>query len=153
MLMPAILFGLAMPAATIEARGDVRRGGINSGQLRYCENQTNDRWITLHAPTDHTFFHQEIVLGEGSYTLDITPNGPFRFNAFVYDAETRQYLGGARNVSSYRHRFRPAPPSAGYLVQLVKSSAGCAGCMVTMSLSAHDCPRRARYAPRSGLRP
>ncbi|MGP1354525.1 MAG: hypothetical protein ACTS1Z_14510 [Parasphingopyxis sp.] len=147
------LAGLAMQPAPSEARTYAQSGGINSSQLRFCENQRNDRWVTRHAPNDQTFFHQEIGLGEGNYTLNIRPNGRFRFNAFVYDAETRRYLGGARNVGAYTHRFRAGPYDGQFLVQLVKTTRGCTGCTVTMSLNAYNCPRQPRGNSRAPLCP
>ena len=116
------------------------QGRINSGQIRFCENQT-ERWVTHPAPRDDTFFHQEVALGEGTYSLSMIPNGNFSFNAFVYAGEGNSYVGGSRNVRSHVQNLRVGDWSGEkFLVQLVKTSSGCRGCTVTMVLRARNCP-------------
>lgn len=128
------------PAEPAEARKVVQSGAINGGQIRFCENQSGDRWQTFHAPTDETYFSQEIVLGEGSYSIAMVPNGNFRFNAFVYEGDGQRYIGGARDVRNYVQRVKAGSFGEKYLVQLVKTTNTCRGCSVTMSLRAFNCP-------------
>jgi len=141
-----------LPAEPVEARKSMQGGSINSGQIRFCENQ-NESWQTFHAPRDETFFHQEIVLGEGSYSLAVVPNGNFRFNAFVYEGDSNRYVGGAQNVRSFTQRFNAGSFGNKYLVQLVKTSGNCRGCSVTMSLRAFNCPDSSGGSGGSGRPP
>ncbi|WP_417609992.1 hypothetical protein [Parasphingorhabdus sp.] len=143
----AAYVALALPlfailVAPIWQPSAARKVAINGAQIRFCENQT-ERWVTYPAPNDQTFFHQELVLGEGSYSLAVIPNGRFRMNAFVYGGENSRYLGGNKNVSSYTHRFRVGDSfGEKFLIQLVKTSSTCDRCNVTMVLTAQNCPNR-----------
>lgn len=148
-----LMVAVTLPAEPAGANKAVQGGSLNSGQIRFCENQNGDTWRTYHAPRDETFFHQEVVLGEGSYSLAIVPSGSFRFNAFVYDGETNRYLGGARDVRSYTHRFNAGSFGSKYIVQLVKTTQTCRGCSITMSLRAFNCPENADNSRRTSRPP
>ena len=143
----AAYVALALPlfailVAPIWQPSSARKVSTNGAQIRFCENQT-ERWVTYPAPNDQSFFHQELVLGEGGYSLSVIPNGPFKINAFVYGGENSHYLGGTKNVSSYTHRFRVGDSfGEKFLVQLTKVGSACDRCNVTMVLTARNCPNR-----------
>lgn len=138
----AALMGLPGPSQTVQANKVMQSGGINPGILRFCENQRNDGWVSRHAPRDETFFHQELTLGEGNYTLRVNSGGRFRFDIYVYDRETNGYLGGARNVTSHSQRLSAGKFDRAFLVQAVKTTANCRGCSINMALDAFNCPQR-----------
>jgi len=133
---------LASIALLAPQASEARKEILNSTQIRFCENQT-ERWTTYPAPRNHKFFHQELVLGEGSYSISMVPNGNFTMNAFVYGGDNNHSLGGRKNVRSYVHNFRVGDWTGGkFLIQLVKLQDGCRGCSVTMVLKARNCPRK-----------
>ena len=71
-----------------------------------------------------------MVLGEGSYSISMIPNGNFTMNAFVYGGNNNRFLGGRKNVRSYTHNFRVGGWSGEkFLIQLVKLQEGCRGCL------------------------
>ena len=144
-ILSAILIGTGMFASQASF---ARKVVTNGGQIRFCENQT-ERWTTYPASGNHKFFHQEVVLGEGSYSISMIPNGNFAMNAFVYGGDDNHYLGGKKNTRSYVHNFRVGDwAGEKFLVQLVKLSESCRGCSVTMVLKARHCPKKtARRRP------
>ncbi|WP_417622007.1 hypothetical protein [Parasphingorhabdus sp.] len=133
----------------------VAGGKINNAVLMSCSNGMRENWTTYHAPRDHSFFSQELVLGEGDYTLSLIPAGNFRFNAFVYEGDARQYVGGRQNISSYSHRFNIRDWSGQkYHIQMKKIGQACRGCAVTMVLTARNCaskPSRPNNSPTAPL--
>lgn len=130
------------PPTPAHANKVMQTGRVNPGILRFCENQRNDNWVSAHAPRDETFFHQEVVLGEGNYTLRVNSGGRFRFNVFIYDRDTKRYLGGSENVYRYGQRLSSGVHGRAFLVQAVKTSDECRGCSINMSLDAYNCPRK-----------
>lgn len=123
-----------------EARKVLARGQINGPVVMSCSNGMRESWTTYHAPGDHSFFNQEVVLGEGDYTLSLIPNGNFRFNAFVYEGDGKRYVGGRQNVGSYSHRFSVRSWSGqNFLIQMKKTQQTCQGCAVTMVLTGRNC--------------
>ena len=148
-IVSAALVSVALfaPQAS-EARKKVTFGT----QIRFCENQT-ERWTTPPSHGNDKFFHQEMVLGEGSYSISMIPNGNFTMNAFVYGGDNNHFLGGRKNVRSYTHNFRVGGWSGEkFLIQLVKLQEGCRGCSVTMVLKARNCPRKSNATPPSTAR-
>lgn len=149
LLRSALVLGTAAGLAclpglsqAVHATVSMQSGGINPGILRFCENQRNDSWASRHAPRDETFFHQELALGEGSYTLRVSSGGRYRFDVYVYDRDTNRYLGGAKNVASHSQRLSAGKFDRAFLVQAVKTTANCRGCSISMSLDANNCPQR-----------
>ena len=136
------LAGILGPFQAVQANKVMRTGGINPGVLRFCENQRNDGWVSRHAPRDETFFHQELALGEGKYTLRVNSGGRYRFDVFVYDRDTKKYLGGAKNVTTHSQRLSAGKYDRAFLVQAVKTTANCRGCSINMSLDAYNCPQK-----------
>ncbi len=125
------------------ARKVVSGGKINGSVIMSCSNGMRENWVTYHAPRDSSFFHQEIVLGEGDYTLSMIPSGNFRFNAFVYEGDARRYIGGRKNTGSYSQRLSVKSWSGKkFLVQMKKVGQACRGCAVTMALAARNCPTK-----------
>lgn len=123
-----------------DARKVVSGGAINGPVVMSCTNGMRERWFTNHAPRDSNFFHQEVILGEGDYTISMIPNGGFPFNAFVYN-DANKYIGGRQNVRSYSHRFRVTDwAGKKFLIQMKKTANTCAGCGVTMAITARNCP-------------
>ncbi|MEP2990293.1 MAG: hypothetical protein ABJN65_15025 [Parasphingorhabdus sp.] len=136
----ALLAGL-FATDNLMARKVVSGGKINGSVIMSCSNGMRENWVTYHAPGDSSFFHQELVLGEGDYTLSLIPSGSFRFNAFIYQGDARQYIGGRKSVGSYSQRLSVKSWSGKkFLVQMKKVSQSCRGCAVTMALTARNCP-------------
>jgi hypothetical protein len=123
-----------------DARKVVSGGKINGSVIMSCSNGMRESWTTYHAPRDPSFFHQELVLGKGDYTLSIIPSGNFRFNAFVYEGDARRYAGGQKNTSSYTQRLNVRSwTGEKYLIQMKKTQQACQGCAVTMVLTGRNC--------------
>ncbi len=144
----AIISGLALTASLVgldrsSAVGAASGGQINGSVVRFCSNGMRESWTTYHAPNNDGFFHQELVLGEGDYTLSLIPSGNFLFNAFVYEGDANRYIGGRQNVSSYTQRLRSGSwTGQKFLVQMQKTQQTCRGCSVTMVLTARNCPMK-----------
>ena len=137
------LAGTALLGGTVALlqQGSPAQAQSNSGQIRFCENQT-ERWTVYPAHSDNTFFHQEVVLGEGTYSISLIPNGNFSFNAFVYAGDGNRYIGGQRNTRSHVQNLRVGSFSGEkFLFQMVKTTSDCPGCSMTMVLKARNCPQ------------
>lgn len=144
----SLVSGFSIMASPVEARKVLSTGKVNGPVILACSPRLNESWRTYHATRDRNFFSQRVYLSGGEYI--ISASGRFRFNSNVWTGENKKYVTGQRNTNRFSTRVKVSSwdTSRMFLFQARKINFACAGCSMTMSVKAVNCPGRSKPSSR-----